>query len=203
MTSLAIGVSKGARFTPVAPRKDKPVCFYGTSITHGACASRPGMSFVNLLGRRLDRPMLNFGFSGNGRMEIEVGRFLAELDPAVYVIDCVANTAIEQISERTQIVVRMWRDAHRSTPILLVEDRTWDNAPLVPHLLETHRKKRAALRAAYEALTSAGITDLHYRTGDDLLGRDGDATVDGSHPNDLGMARYADALEPDLRELLG
>jgi hypothetical protein len=76
--SLEIGVSKGATFTPTPPRKDKPVLFYGTSITHGACASRTGMCFVNILGRRLDRPMLNFGFSGNGKMEVEVAKFLAE-----------------------------------------------------------------------------------------------------------------------------
>ena len=91
MTSLEIGVPKGAAFVPVAPRKDKPILFYGTSITQGGCASRPGMSFTNILRRRLNRPVLNFGFSGNGQTELEVGRFLVELDPAVFVLDTVGQ----------------------------------------------------------------------------------------------------------------
>ncbi len=203
VTSLEIGVPKGVAFVPVAPRKDKPVCFYGTSITHGACASRAGMSFVNLLGRRLDRPMLNFGFSGNGRTEIEVGRFLAELDPAVYVIDCVANTPAEQITQRTGPLVKLLREARPATPILLLEQRAWANSPLVPHQAASHAQKCAALRGAYEALIAQGCKNLHYRTGgDELIGNDGDGTTDGSHPNDLGMMRYADALEPTLRKIL-
>jgi hypothetical protein len=203
VTRLEIGVPKGTAFAPVAPRKDKPILFYGTSITHGACASRPGMAFVNILGRRLDRPVLNFGFSGSGKTELEVARFLAELDPAVFVLDCVANTTAEEIADRTGPVVKLWRDRHPSTPILLVEDRTWDYAPLVPHLMETHHEKRAALRRAYDELLAGGVSNIHYRAGDDLSGSDGDATVDGSHPSDLGMTRYANALEPVLRRLPG
>ncbi len=91
--SMQIGLPKGAVFQPIEPRKTKPILFYGTSITQGGCASRPGMAFVSILGRRLDTPMLNFGFSGSGRMEVEVGQFFAELDPAIYVIDCLANMA--------------------------------------------------------------------------------------------------------------
>ena len=201
--SFEIGVPKGAAFSPVAPRKDKPICFYGTSITHGACASRPGMSFVSILGRRLNRPMLNLGFSGNGRMELEVGRFLAELDPAVYVIDCVANTQPEQIAERTVPLVKVLRDARPATPILLLEQRAWANHPLVPHQAQSHAQRSAALRGAFDALVAQGAKNLHYRVGgDELIGADGEGTTDGSHPNDLGMMRYADALEPSLRALL-
>ncbi len=75
------------------PRPIAPILFYGTSITQGGCASRPGMAFPSILGRRLARPILNFGFSGNGRMEVEVAKFLAELDPAVFILDCMANMA--------------------------------------------------------------------------------------------------------------
>ncbi|MGB7160875.1 MAG: SGNH/GDSL hydrolase family protein, partial [Tepidisphaeraceae bacterium] len=200
--SLEIGVPKGATFQPTAPRKDKPILFYGTSITHGACASRPGMAFVNILGRRLDRSMLNFGFSGNGRMEIEVARFLAEIDPAIFVLDCVANTQPQQLAERTGPVVKLLREKHPSTPILLLEQRGWANNPFIPKQAKGHAEKHAALRGAYDALIADGVTNLHYRAGDDVIGLDGEGTTDGSHPNDLGMMRYADALEPTLRKLL-
>jgi lysophospholipase L1-like esterase len=200
--SFEIGIPKSAAttFVPVA-RRAKPLLFYGTSITQGGCASRPGMAFVSILGRRLDRPVLNFGFSGNGRTEIEVARFLAELDPAVFVIDCVANTTAEDIAARTGPLVKLLRHAHERTPILLVEDRTWANAAHVPRLQEYHREKRAALRRVYESIAD-DVGRLYYHPGDDLLGHDGEATVDGSHPSDLGMMRYADALEPQLRKLI-
>ncbi len=86
------------------------------------------MGFTNILGRRLNRPMLNFGFSGNGKTELEVARFLTELDPAVFVLDTSANTAAagEQLKERTEAVVRLLRERHRATPVLLLDERQCD-----------------------------------------------------------------------------
>ncbi|HEY6739558.1 MAG TPA: SGNH/GDSL hydrolase family protein [Actinopolymorphaceae bacterium] len=199
--SLEIGVPAAAAFEPIAPRTRKPILFYGTSITQGACASRPGMAFVSILGRRLDRPMLNFGFSGNGRTELEVARFLAELDPAIFVVDTIANTPADGIEERMVPMVSILAENHPDTPVLIVDERRRAELPLVPHLVEYHEQKTKALRKAFETLKDAGV-DVHFRRSDDLIGRDGEGTVDGSHPNDLGMMRYADALEPDLRRLL-
>ena len=121
--SLEIGVPEGAAFEPLAPRADKPIVYYGTSIAHGACASRPGMSFSAILGRRLDRPVINLGFSGNGRMDPEVVDLLAELDAAVYCIDCLPNMQGPEIAERTEPLVRTLRKARPEAPIVLIEDR--------------------------------------------------------------------------------
>jgi lysophospholipase L1-like esterase len=202
ITSMEIGVPKAAAFTPTPPRTDKPVLFYGTSITQGGCASRPGMCFTSILRRRLNRPVLNFGFSGNGRTEIEVGRFLAELDPAVFVLDTIANTPPEILRERMEALVKLIREKRPSTPILMLDERTVENAPLVPTTATAHRNKSEALKQAYDNLKAAGVKDLHVRKADDVLGDDQEGTVDGSHPTDLGMMRYADAIEPDIRKLL-
>jgi lysophospholipase L1-like esterase len=202
VTSMEIGVPKTASFTPTPPRKDKPVLFYGTSITQGGCASRPGMCFTSILRRRLNRPVLNFGFSGNGKTEVEVGRFLAELDPAVFVLDTLANTGAEILRERMEALVKVIREKRPSTPILLLDERTIENAPLVPAVATAHEKKFEALKQAYDNLVAAGVKDLHLRKCDDVLGNDQEGTVDGSHPTDLGMMRYADAIEPDIRKLL-
>ena len=200
--SLEVGVPKGESFEPLAPRKEKPILFYGTSIMHGACASRPGMAFPAILGRRLRRPTLNLGFSGNGRMEIEVATLLAEQDPCAYVIDCLPNMNETTVSERTIPLVKKIRATHDKTPILLVEDRSFTNSEFFPEMKSHHQKSRAALKKAYAELTDAGVGNLYYLDGDHLLGEDGEGATDGSHPSDLGMLRYADAYEPVLRAIL-
>ena len=199
--SLKIGVPQGASFEPIAPRSDKPILFYGTSITHGACASRPGMPHPAILGRRFHRPVINLGFSGNGKMEKEVGQFLCELDPVVYVIDCLPNMVGREVADRAEPLVRQLREARPDTPILLVEDRTYANAPFIAGKQTRHEEARAALRQAYKKLTKAGFKQLGYVEGESLLGDDRDDTTDGSHPNDLGFFRQANALEPAIREL--
>ena len=200
--SLEIGVAPDTDFLPVPPRSEKPLVFYGTSIMHGACASRPGMSITGILGRRLDRPVINLGFSGNGTMDAEVGALLAELDPCAYVIDCLPNMQAGAVADRTEPLVRQLRAVRPETPILLVEDRTYTYAPFRKSARDRHATSRAALRQAYDNLISAGVGNLHYLEGEPLLGDDGEAATDGSHPSDLGMVRYADAYEPILRQIL-
>lgn len=199
---LEIGVRSGSAFRGVAPRKIKPILFYGTSIMHGACASRTGMSISAIVGRRLDRPVINLGFSGNGQMEPEVGALLAELDPAVYAIDCLPNMTGEMVASRAEPLIRQLRAARPGTPILMVEDRTYTHAPFIKSSRERHEGSRRAFRTAFEKLKSAGFTGLGYLRGNALLGDDGEAATDGSHPNDLGMVRYADAYERALRRLM-
>ncbi|EAQ78693.1 SGNH/GDSL hydrolase family protein [Blastopirellula marina] len=201
--SLEIGVPTGSDFAAVAPRTEKPLVFYGTSIMHGACASRPGMSITGIVGRRMNRPVINLGFSGNGRLEAEVGEFLCELDPAVFIIDCLPNVDGPVVAEKTGPLVLQLRKAHPETPILLVEDRTYTFAPFRQSSRERHAGSRAAFKTAFENLQTAGVKNLHYLPGDDLLGSDGEAATDGSHPNDLGMMRYADAYVPALQRILG
>lgn len=200
--SLEIGVDPKASFEPVAPRKEKPIVFYGTSILHGASASRPGMAFPAILGRRFNRSTINLGFSGNGRMEPAVGELLAELDPCLYAIDCLPNMTPEQVAERTEPLLRQLRKARPETPILLVEDRSFTSSPFLKGLRDAHAARRAACRKAFERVVADGFKGVGYLEGEAILGDDGEAAVDGSHPTDLGMARYADAYEKEMRKLL-
>jgi lysophospholipase L1-like esterase len=160
------------------------------------------MVHTAILGRRLQRPVLNLGFSGNGKMEPEMAELLAELDPAVYVLDCLPNMGAKEVEERVEPFVKTLRKAHPQTPILLVEDRTYANAPLLPSLAQRNADSRAALKRAFERLVKAEVAGLHYLPGDKLLGDDGEATVDGSHPTDLGFVRQADAMQAALLPLL-
>ena len=199
---LSVGVAPSATFEPLAPRTDKPIVFYGTSITHGASASRPGMVHTAILGRRFDRSVINLGFSGNGRMDAAVGDLLIKIDAAVYVIDCLPNMGAAAVREKCIPLINQLRAARPTTPIVLVEDRRYTNSWIQPKRDQDHSDNHAALREAYEKLKAAGITGLFYIGGDDLLGNDGEGATDGSHPNDLGFMRQADVMEPILRAAL-
>lgn len=200
---LEIGVAPGASFTGLAPRPAKPVVFYGTSITHGASASRPGMVHTAIIGRHLDVPVVNLGFSGNGRMDAAVGEFLKEIDAAVYVIDCLPNMGPAQVLEKCGPLVKLLRARRPDTPIVLVEDRRYTNSWIRPDQEKFHTANHAALKKVHDTLKQKGITNLHYIPGDDLLGDDAEGAADGSHPNDLGFMRQAAVMEPVIRQALG
>ncbi|MBM4040994.1 MAG: hypothetical protein FJ290_21045 [Planctomycetes bacterium] len=200
--SVEVGLDPRAAVEPLPPRKTKPMAFYGTSILQGGCASRPGMVHTAILGRRLDRAVINLGFSGNGTMDPEVAELMAELDPCVYVVDCLPNMAADAVAQRTEPLVRTLRAKHAATPIVLVEDRTYSSAWLLPSQRTRNEASRTALRKAFDALVAAGVQGLTLVQGERLLGDDAEATVDGSHPTDLGFLRIADVLEPVLKPLV-
>ena len=187
---------------PRAAGKRKPIIFYGTSITQGGCASRTGMVHTAILSRRLEEPVINLGFSGNGRMEQPLVDLMASVDAAIYVIDCLPNMNGEEVAVRTEPLVHTLRKARPRTPILLVEDRSYSNAFLVKSAQDRNLQNRQALQAAYQKLIAAGVKQLYYLPGDQLLGKDNLGTVDGSHPTDLGFMRMADAFEPLLKKIL-
>ncbi len=189
---LLIGIDPGARLVrPPAPRT-QPIVFYGTSITQGGCASRAGMCHTAILGRWLDRAVINLGFSGAGKMEPEMATLLGELDAALFVLECLPNMTTDMVRERVRPFVRALRAARPTTPILLVE------SPLgVPD-----NPGNRALREAYADLLQEGVSRLHYLPGDTQLAGPENGTVDGVHPTDLGFHRMAMAYEPILRAVL-
>jgi hypothetical protein len=205
VSSVEIGLPPDAKLSKAELYPDahgKPIVFYGTSITQGGCASRPGMVHTAIIGRKLNYPVVNLGFSGNGQMEPAVGELLAEIDAAVYVIDCLPNLNWGQVKERTEPLVTQLRDKHADTPILLVEDRTYSDAFLNKPRREQNDNSRRELKAAYERLQKAGIQGLHYLEGEKLLGDDNEGTVDSSHPTDLGFLRQAEAFIKALKPIL-
>jgi len=147
--------------------------------------------------------MINLGFSGNGRMEPEMVKLIAEIDAAIYVLDCAPNMQPDEIAERTEPGVRILREARPDTPIVLVENIRYQAGAFLPKTREAYTSKNDALRAAYGRLIESGVEGLHYVPCDDLFGDDGEATVDGTHATDLGFLRMAETLEPVLRSVLG
>jgi len=202
VTSFEIGVPPQADFTGLQPRTQNTIVFYGTSIMQGGCASRPGMVHSAILGRWFDCPVINLGFSGSAIMESEIADLLAQLDPRIYVFDTLPNMDAAGLNERAHHFITTVRHAHPHTPIVLVEDRTYANAPFLAAHYQQNLTSRQAFRQIFGQLINQGVPHLHYVTGDHLHGDDHEATVDGSHATDLGFLRQARALRPVLEPLL-
>ncbi|MFC6997247.1 SGNH/GDSL hydrolase family protein [Rufibacter roseus] len=199
--SVAIGVENGSTISGLTEPQKKPIVFYGTSITQGACASRPGMAYPAIIGRCLNRETVNLGFSGNGKMDEGMANLLTELDPALFVLDCLPNLQPEEVLPRTLAVVRMLRAAKPNTPILLVENinyaHSWANQR-VSNLVQTKNKH---LQQAYKELQSEGVKNLFYLDNKNLMVSSGEGTVDGIHLTDLGFAHLANELAKEIKRI--
>lgn len=200
--TVQIGVEEGCFIRGVESKPGKPIVVYGTSIIQGGCASRPGMCSTAILGRRLDREIINLGFSGNGRMEPEMAHLLAELDPVIYFLDCVPNLNAEEVKERVEPFVAILREAHPDTPIVLAEGVIYNDAFLVERRRLRNSECCKALRVAYENLLADGYKNLHYQIAKGQLGLDGEGTVDGTHPTDLGFYHQANTYQLLLENII-
>lgn len=201
---LSLGIDRGASVSALPPRRSgvvKPVVFYGTSITHGGCASRPGMSFVNIVGRELDVPVVNLGFSASGFMEFEMSEHIARIDASCYVLDCLWNMNLETIEGNYEAFTRNLRRLRPDVPILFAGPGDVHCGRDLGYSREMELRNAAA-RKVYDRLVAEGWPSIAWLEREALLGTDGEGTVDGVHPSDLGMRSMATAFEVALRNLL-
>ncbi|MDN5202288.1 SGNH/GDSL hydrolase family protein [Fulvivirgaceae bacterium BMA10] len=204
---LEIGVPENTLFRPTPVRQEKPIVVYGTSIAQGACASRPGMAWTSILHRKMDRPLINLGFSGNGRLEPEVIDLLAEIDAKIYVLDCLPNLgpnlgfSLEEVYKRIISSVKRLREKRSSTPILLIEHAGYADGVINSTRQSIYTNLNKTLQEAFTQLKAEGITNIHLLPKAAIdMGME--SYVDGTHPTDLGMMEYATAYEQHLREIL-
>ncbi|MBQ6287408.1 MAG: SGNH/GDSL hydrolase family protein [Bacteroidales bacterium] len=203
---LEIGVEEGSVIDQPAldsPKKGSPIVMYGTSILQGGCANRPGMAFTNIISRRLDREVINLGFSGNALLDYEIAELMAQVeDPSLFVLDNVPNCGHEVIDEREEKFFRILRDAHPTVPIVFIENPNYPHYVFDKAGAADMEARNASMRAVYEKLKKAGEKRIYYIKGDKMLGEDGEATVDGTHFTDLGMMRYTEYVLPTLKKAL-
>jgi len=202
---FSLGLDAEAEVSALPPRRsgvEKPVVFYGTSITHGGCASRPGLAFVNWVGRDLDVPVVGLGFSGSGVMELEMSEHLARIDASCYVLDCLWNMGSvngasrpgRNVEENYEKFIRNLRAKRPNVPIVMAEQ--------CDVFCDGPNEKDVFVRKLYERLEKEGWTDLVYLPKTEMYTGDGEGTVDGVHPNDLGMRSLKEAFAKAVRAAL-
>lgn len=197
---LMIGLDDDAQVKPPRPYAvQKPIVFYGSSITNGASATHAGNAYVSIICRRLDASFLNLGFSGSARGEESIARYIAGLDMSLFVMDYDHNAPDAAHLEAThERFFRIVREAQPDLPIALISKPDFDIDP------DGNAARREVIRRTYEHALAAGDARVRFIDGETLFGTTErrDCLVDGTHPNDLGFHRMADAITPVLRELL-
>lgn len=205
LVSLSVGIDSLATISqPLMdyPIRKKPVVFYGTSILQGGCASRPGMAHTNIISRRLNRECINLGFSGNAFLDLEVAKVIAEVEAGAFVLDFVPNASVVQMKEQMETFYRIIRNKHPNTPIIFIED------PIFPHtfydekVAKEVRRKNDTLKEIFNHLKQQKEKNIIFISSKNMLGEDGEATVDGIHFTDLGMMRYADLVCPVIKKAI-
>ncbi|MBE6227548.1 MAG: hydrolase [Bacteroidales bacterium] len=204
--SLEIGVDEGSMLDLPAvdrPSREKPVVMYGTSILQGGCANRPGMAHTNIIGRRLDREVINLGFSGNALLDMEIAELMASVDdPGLYVLDYVPNASADAIDQVGEQFFRIIRDAHPEVPVVFIEDVIFPHTIFDNKILEEVTKKNVAQKRLFKKLKKSGEKRIYYISAEGMIGDDGEATVDAIHFTDLGAMRYVDHVLPVIKRAL-
>jgi len=209
---FALGIAKDATVSAPAPHRsgiEKPVVFYGTSITHGGCSTRPGLGFVNIVGRHLNVPVVGLGFSGSGVMEYEMSEHLARIDASCYILDCLWNMSLYEkqrpgraVETNYEPFIRNLQAKRPGVPIIMAEQ--------CDVFCHGRNDKDTFIRKLYEKLKAEDARDgtkkwakLYYLPKDKMYTGDTEGTVDGCHPNDLGMMSMANAFGGAVKEALG
>jgi lysophospholipase L1-like esterase len=203
---LELNVPDSSLFTPLPARKENPILVYGTSIAQGACATRAGLAWTNILSRKLDRPVINLGFSGNGRLEKEVISLITEVDAKLYVLDCLpnltpVNVTNAELKKRIVESVQQLQNKRPGIPILLTDHDGYSDEEINPDSKEEYQLLNTALKQEYDSLTAADTKNIYLLTKSEI-NQDIETMVDGTHPNDMGMMRYADAYEKKIRAII-
>ena len=185
----------------VPSEKDLPIVFYGTSVTQGGCATRPGMAYPSIIERKLHRETVNLGFSGNGRMDKCLGDKIAKIPASMYVIDCLANCTSQIVKDSTEHFIRAIVEANPDVPVLMLSNYCYPYQYLDAQFQIDTPEENAIWKEFAQKFRKEGYKNVRYidayakgNMKKSPIGPDHEGTVDGVHMTDLGFLRFADFL---------
>lgn len=190
--ALYIGLQEGAAVGEGRTyREMDPIYYYGSSITQGGCASHPGLAYQNIISRRLNADFVNLGFSGSGRGEPVICRWMAEQKMSIFVSDYDHNAPNADHLQKTHYpLYAAIREKHPDIPYIMISRPDFDpnNANTVAC--------RSVIYDTYTQALAAGDKNVHFIDGASLFRGpyEDSCTVDRCHPNDLGFMLMADHI---------
>ena len=200
--SVVIGLQEDAMLEGgMKYRNEQPVVFYGSSITQGGCASRSGNTYINLVSRKLNTDILNLGFSGNGKCEDLIVDYMATLSMSAFVSDYDHNAPNAEHLRKTHLkMYQKIRAAHPDIPYLIMSKPDFNFN--ITGKGENHLR-RDVIYDTYRYAIEHGDRNVYFLDGESFFSGPYEdmCTVDGCHPNDLGMAFMADSVIETLKRI--
>lgn len=196
--SLKIGLMRGCTLKSAAPYlTELPFVSYGSSITQGGCASRPGMAYQNILSRELSYDHINLGFSGNAKGEAQMADYIAELPMSAFIYDYDHNApTVEHLADTHEAFFKTVRAKNPTLPIIVLS-----RPQPFPDAEELMRKD--IIKATVDRARADGDRNVVFVDGGEMMyfenGNEG--TVDNCHPTDLGFRLMATRLKTELEKL--
>lgn len=196
---LYIGLDENAVLLPADDYKvTKPVVYYGSSITQGGCASKPGSSYQSILSSRLDCDYINLGFSGSAKGEPEMFDYINTLDMSAFVLDYDHNApTVEHLEKTHENFFKAIRSKNPDLPIIILSRPQYS-------ICDTSDPRLNIINTTYQNAIASGDKNVYLLNGRQLMYLVGDnGTVDNCHPTDSGFLSMANAIEPVLKKALG
>lgn len=197
---IVLGLRKGCEVTHGSKyRLDDPVVFYGSSITEGGCASRPGIAYTSIIARRMNLDHVNLGFSGNAKGEQYMADYIASLNMCAFVYDYDYNApTVEHLRNTHYPFIKTILDKHPTLPVVMVS-RPFFKKSKIAEATERYE----VIETTYNKLKNDGynvaiVDGRHFFDGLDM----NDCTADGTHPNDLGFAFMANKIQEALEKII-
>jgi hypothetical protein len=199
---LEIGIQDGSVIKPMANPFRHNIIVHGSSITHGASASRAGMTYAARFGRDNGLYTCNLGFSGMCKLQKEYAYYLADIKEVdAFIFDTFSNPKTEEINERFDEFVDIIRAAHPEVPMIFLqtERRETRNFNIKREASEAEKQK-----AAEDIVRNRMKTDknIYFISSEGFLGTEHIATADGTHPTDLGFTHMLEIISPKIKKIL-
>lgn len=195
---LYIGLAKGSKLEAPTPYKyEKPIVYYGSSITQGGCSARPGITYQSHITRRFDYDHINLGFSGSAKAEPAIVDYIKNLDMSIFVYDYDHNApTVEHLRNTHEMMFKAIRAAQPDLPIIMLSRPSY-------YLNDKEKERLEIIKTTYNNAIATGDKNVYFISGPELMKyAKNEGTVDGCHPNDLGFASMAQVLGDFLEKLI-
>ncbi len=140
---------------------------------------------------------VHFAFSGNAKGEPRLAEYFATLPMSAFVLDYDHNApSVEHLKETHQQFYKIIREKNPELPIILVSKPDTSIAG-------TDHQRRTVIMETFLNARKAGDDNIYFIDGYSFFPSDirKDCTVDGCHPNDMGMHYMAKSIGGMLKEI--
>lgn len=201
ITELQLGVDENSSIGPIESPYRYKVLTHGSSVTHGASASRPGMTYTARMSRYTGFDFINFGFSGECKLQPEFAKIIAETEADAYMFDAFSNPSAKEIRERLEPFIKTITEAHPDKPFIFLQTHMREDTLFDEKWLSFNLERRATVRELMPQMEKK-YKNVYFLNGENITSSDYDGTVDGAHPTDLGFDNFIKTYLPRVKKIL-